>query len=233
MNLKREAARHALSYVESGMVLALGTGSTTAHFLDLLGQRLRSGQLIDIVGVPTSRGTTERARAAGIPLSTLEQHSRLDLAVDGADEVDPQLNLIKGLGRALLREKIVEMHCDQFVVIVDESKLVPRLGATVPLPLEVLPFGLQAHLRWLNRLGCHAVHWLEEDGSPVVTDNGNYMALCEFPEGISDPHRLARRLADRPGIIEHGLFLGMATAVVAAGESGICTLAPGDAVEAN
>jgi len=219
-NLKLEAARHALTYVRSGMVLGLGTGSTNAYFVDLLGEKLQGGGLRDIVGVPTSEGTAERARALGIPIATLAEHPRLDLVVDGADEVDPNLNLIKGLGRAMLREKIVEIHAEYFVVVADESKLVPRLGRG-PLPVDIVPFGLEMHIRWLNTLGCRAELRLEEDGSPVVTDNGNLMALCWFPEGIPDVYALARALADRPGIAEHGLFLDMADEVVVAGAEGI------------
>jgi ribose 5-phosphate isomerase A len=220
MNLKEQAARRALAYLQSGMVLGLGTGSTTAYFVELLGEQLRAGTLHDIVGVPTSERTAERARPLGIPLATLVDHARLDLVVDGADEVDGDLNLIKGLGRALLREKIVESHADRFVVIVDESKVVQRLGRG-PLPVDVVPFGYQAQLRWLNTLGCHAKLWREEDGSPVVTDDGNYIALCRFPDGIADSHALARTMADRPGIVEHGLFLDMATDVIVAGAGGI------------
>lgn len=220
MNLKEMAAAHALTYVRSGMVLGLGTGSTAGHFIRMLGEELRVGTLQDVVGVPTSEATARLARAVGIPLSTLEEHLQLDLAVDGADEVDPDLNLIKGLGRALLREKIVETHAERFVVIVDESKVVSRLGTRTPLPVEIVPFAAGAHVRWLNTLGCHAELWLEENGSPAVTDNGNYMARCWFPDGISDPHTLARTLADRPGIIEHGLFLDMANVVIVATRQG-------------
>jgi ribose 5-phosphate isomerase A len=220
MDLRQRAAGQALTYVRSGMVLGLGTGATTAYFVDMLGEQLLSGALQDIVGVPTSERTAERAHAAGIPLSTLADHRRLDLAVDGADEVDPALNLIKGLGRALLREKIVEVHAERFVVVADESKLVTRLGRG-PLPVEVVPFGTPVHVRWLNTLGCRAELWLEEDGSPVVTDNGNHLARCWFPKGIDDPYALARTLADRPGILEHGLFLDMASTIVVAGSEGI------------
>ncbi len=219
MNLKEQAARQALSYVRSGMVLGLGSGSTTAHFVDLLGQQLRAGEVREIVGLPTSETTAERARAWGIPLTTLAEHPCLDLTIDGADEVDYNLNLIKGLGRALLREKIVEIHTDRLVVVVDESKLVPRLGRG-PLPVEILPFGAEAHLRWLNTLGCRAELGNEADGSPIVTDNGNYLALCWFSGGITDPYGLARILADRPGIIEHGLFLDMADEVIVASPEG-------------
>jgi ribose 5-phosphate isomerase A len=205
------------------MVLGLGTGSTNAHFLNLLGEQIRRGMLRDIVGIPTSKATAEQALALGIPLASLADYVRLDLAVDGADEVDPDLNLIKGLGRALLREKIVEIHTERFVVVVDESKVVPRLGRG-PLPVEILPFGLEAHLRWLETLGCRAELWYEEDGARIVTDNGNYLARCWFPEGITDPYALAHSLAERPGIIEHGLFLDMATDVVVAGADGIRVL---------
>ena len=138
--------------------------------------------------------------------------------------MDPNLNLIKGLGKALLREKILEIHAAHFVVIVDESKLVARLGTTVPLPVEIVPFAVGAHLRWLKSLGWDAEQWMIEDGSPVVTDNGNYLALCGFPSGIDDAHRLSRTLADRPGIVEHGLFLDMAHSVVVTGPRGTRTL---------
>jgi ribose 5-phosphate isomerase A len=223
MNLKEQSARHALTYVRNDMVLGLGTGSTNAYFVELLGEQVRTGALTGIVGVPTSEGTADRARALGIPLATLADHARLDLVVDGADEVDNDLNLIKGLGRALLREKIVEIHADRFVVVVDESKMVQRLGRG-PFPVDVVPFGLDAQLRWLNTLGCRAELRLEKDGSPVITDDGNYMALCWFPDGIADAYALARVLADRPGIAEHGLFLDMATDVIIAGTGGIRVL---------
>jgi ribose 5-phosphate isomerase A len=224
MDLKQQAASHALTCVRSGMVLGLGTGSTTACFVDLLGEKLQSGELQDIVGVPTSEETATRARALGIPLATLADHSRLHLAVDGADEVDPALNLIKGLGRALLREKIVEVHAERLLIVVDESKIVPRLGVRGPLPAEIVPFGAAAHVRWLNTLGCRAELWRQTDGAPVETDNGNYLARCWFSDGIADAYALARALADRPGIVEHGLFLDMADAVVVAGPEGIRTL---------
>jgi ribose 5-phosphate isomerase A len=223
MNLKQQAASRALAYVRSGMILGLGTGSTTTYFVEMLGERLQRGELRDIAGLPTSERTAARARAVGIPLTTLADHPRLDLAVDGADEVDPALNLIKGLGRALVREKIVEIHADCFLVVGDESKLVSRLGYG-PLPVEIVPFGAEAHVRWLNTLGCRAELWREADDSPVVTDNGNYLARCWFPAGIADPYALARLLADRPGIVEHGLFLDMASAVIVASSEGIRVL---------
>jgi ribose 5-phosphate isomerase A len=221
MNLKQQAARKALSLVRDGMTLGLGSGSTTTYFVEMLGEKVAAGDLTDIHGVPTSEATAQRATELGIPLTTLEACSHLDMAVDGADEVDPNLNLIKGLGRALLREKIVEIHAHRFVVIVDESKLVERLGQGGPLPVEIVTFQAKAHIRWLNTLGCRAEQWHEDDGSPVVTDNGNYLARCWFEGGIPDPYELAERLSQRPGIVEHGLFLDMASEVIVAGEDGV------------
>jgi ribose 5-phosphate isomerase A len=223
MDLKQQAAVKALEYVQNGMILGLGTGSTTRIFIDLLGARLQAGGLRDLQAVPTSQATVAQATALGIPLTTLADHPVLDLAVDGADEVDPQLDLIKGLGRALLREKIVEIRARRFMVIVDESKLVPQLGRG-PLPVEITPFEVEAQLRWLGTLGCRAELWLEADGSLVVTDNGNYLARCWFAAGIPDAYALARRLADWPGIIEHGLFLNMAHRVIVASPEGVRVL---------
>jgi ribose 5-phosphate isomerase A len=221
MNLKQQAAAKALGYVHDGMVLGLGSGSTTAYFVQMLGEKLQSGAIRDIQGVPTSEATVKLAHACGIPLTTLAENSTLDLAVDGADEVDPHFNLIKGLGRALLREKIVEVHARQFIIIVDESKIVPRLGTKGALPVEIVHFETRAHLNWLNTLGCQANLWYEEDGSEVITDNGNNLALCRFENGIQDAYALAALLQARPGIVEHGLFLDMASMVIVAGESGI------------
>lgn len=221
MNLKRRAAEEALKFVTNGMTLGLGTGSTTTHFIELLGGSLNRGMLDDIQAVPTSEKTAELASTLGIPLTNLEKNPQLDLAVDGADDVDPQLDLIKGLGRALLREKIVEIHAKRFIVIVDESKLVTKLGERNPLPVEIIPFQSPATIRWLNTLGCRAEQWVEEDGSPVTTDNGNYLVRCWFEGGIPDAHGLARTLADRPGVVEHGLFLDMANLVIVARSDGI------------
>jgi ribose 5-phosphate isomerase A len=231
MNFKELAARSALELVQNDMTLGLGTGSTTAYFIDVLGERIQTGDLKGIRAVPTSEASAARSRQLGIPLVTLSEcwqakqpPPHLDLAVDGADEVDPQLNLIKGLGRALLREKIVAVHASRFVVIVDESKMVPRLGIKGPLPVEILPFEAEAHVGWLNSLGCQAELWLEEDGRPAITDNGNYLARCWFDGGIQDVRLMNRMLSDRPGIIEHGLFLDLATQVIVAGNGGVLML---------
>ncbi len=214
MNLKKQAALHALDYVQSGMTMGLGTGSTTTLFIEMLGESLQRGTLQDIQAVPTSEKTADLARTFNIPLTTLEKEPQLDLAVDGADEVDPHLNLIKGLGRALLREKIVEIHAQRFIVIVDESKLVARLGDRSPLPIEIIPFQSPATIRWLNTLGCRAEQWYEDDGTAIITDNGFFLVRCWFAEGIPDPYYL----------VEHGLFLDMASLVVVAGSDGIHTL---------
>lgn len=224
MDNKQLAAAAALEYIQSGMVVGLGTGSTTRYFVDMLGAKLKNGELKDIVGVPTSESTASQARALKIPLGSLTDYPELDIAVDGADEVDPQLNLIKGLGRALLREKIVESHARRFIVIVDDSKLVGRLGTKGALPVEIVPFEARAHVRWLNSLGCRAEQWMEVDGTPAMTDNGNYLAKCWFEDGIEDVYRLAEKLAWRAGIVEHGLFLDMASVVIVAGQDGVRTL---------
>lgn len=218
---KKQAALQALELVRSDMVLGLGSGSTIAHFIDELGARLRSGRLQRIICVPTSLQTAQRATAAGIALTQLAAHMHLDLVVDGADEIDPQCNLIKGLGRALLREKIVAQHALQFVVVADDSKRVGRLGTRCPLPVEILPFEAAAHVRWLGTLGCRAELWCEADGTPLLTDNGNQLAKCWFADGISDPAALAQQLQARAGILEHGLFLGLATRVITVGADGV------------
>ena len=229
MNLKEQAALRALEYVRDGMRLGLGSGSTARCFVAALGERWQAGALRDLVCVATSSETAAQVRDLGLPLASLVNLSQdgqlpvLDLAVDGADEVDPNLDLIKGLGMALLREKFIEMHARRFVVIVDESKLVSRLGRG-PLPVEIIPFEAGVTINWLRSLGCRAELWSAEDGTPYETDNAHWLARCWFPEGIAYPRALERLLADRPGVVEHGLFLGMASEVIMAGESGIRTL---------
>ena len=219
---KQEAARYALSLVKDNMIVGLGTGSTTAFFVHYLGEALQQGQVKNIIGVPTSERTAQQARELGIPLTTLDDVNRLHLAVDGADEVAPDLALIKGLGKALLREKMVEIHTSHFWVIVDESKLVQHLGEHVPLPVEIVQFAAQATVRWLNTLeDCRAELWRQKNGDPWVTDNGNFLARCWFPHGISNPEHLAATLAAWPGVVEHGLFLNMARGVIIAGKDGV------------
>jgi ribose 5-phosphate isomerase A len=222
--LKREAAREALTRVRSGMRLGLGTGSTVSHFLDLLGEALAGGTLTDIVGVPTSLRTAEHAGRLGIPLAALHEIQPLDLAVDGADEVDPALDLVKGLGGALLREKMVVQAARRFVVIADDSKVVNRLGTRAPLPVEVVSFGWESHLGPLRALGGEPVLRVEDGGVPVKTDNGNYILDLHFPQGIEDAAALETGLTRRAGIVDTGLFLGMAGEAVLAGAEGVRVL---------
>ena len=191
MDLKQQAALYALRYVHSGNIIGLGSGSTMALFIEELGALLKSVELSDIVAVPTSDETAQQARQAGVKLSTLDEHERLDIAIDGADEVDNNLNLIKGLGRALLREKVVATHADEFIIIVDKTKLVSRLGTRGPLPIEVVSFAVDSQIRWLTQLGCVAELWLSDNGLALLTDNGNPIVRCWFDDGIDNPERLA------------------------------------------
>ena len=200
------------------MTLGLGTGSTVEHFLAALGRRCRSGELPGVRGVPTSVRTEREASSQGIPLITLEEAGSLDLTVDGADEVDPELDLIKGLGGALLREKMVAQATRRLVIIVDEGKLVHRLGTRGPLPVEVVPFAWRSHLPHLASLGARAALKTRPDGEPYLTDNGNVVLHCHFPNGIDDPEALERMLASRAGIVETGLFLGLTQEVLVGGE---------------
>jgi ribose 5-phosphate isomerase A len=227
--LKRAAAERAADRVESGMRLGLGTGSTVAHFLDVLAERIRAGTLKRIVGVPTSIRTAERSRELGIPLAELQDAGPLDLTVDGADEVDPLLDLIKGLGGALLREKMVAQASKRLVIMVDDSKEVRRLGTKAPLPVEVVRFGWEAHLPFFRSLGAEPRLRAASDGTPYLTDNGNHMIDCRFPDGMTDPTGIEDALRGRAGVVESGLFLGMASAVVVAAAGGVRVLERGGA----
>jgi ribose 5-phosphate isomerase A len=217
---KRQAAARALDFVRPGMRLGLGTGSTARHFIELLGERVRAG--LDVVGVPTSEATAADARRCGIGLATLDEYPELDLTVDGADEIDPALNLIKGGGGALLREKIVASASRRMVVIADESKSVPVLGR-FPLPVEVVPFGLAATRRGIEavtgRTGI-AVLRCTKDGHAFVTDGGHWIVDLALGS-IADVGGLAARLAMIPGVVEHGLFVGLAQAAILAGPQGV------------
>jgi ribose 5-phosphate isomerase A len=211
-DLKKMAGEEAARRVESGQRLGLGTGSTASLFLEALAVRLRTGELHDVVGVPTSLRTEEQARRLGFPLTTLDETPELDLAVDGTDEVDPRLDLIKGLGGALLREKIVAAASRRFVVVADEGKLVTRLGERSPVPVEILEFGATATRRRVTALGADAVPRLS-GGQPYRTDQGNYILDCRF-ESIDDPPGLSRALDSIPGVLGHGMFLGVADEVI-------------------
>jgi len=230
--LKRKAAERAAEWIRGGMTLGLGTGSTVRHLLDVIAERRAGGEWADVVGVPTSVDTERRATVLGIPLTTLAERPRIDLTIDGADEVDPELRLIKGLGGALLREKIVAAASAQLVIVADESKVVAKLGTKAPLPVEVDPFGEPVQPGFLRGLGCEPVLRRGGDGSPFVTDGRNHVLDCRFPDGIADPEGLERALALRPGIVESGLFLGMATAAVIAGADGVRVLRRGGEVAA-
>ncbi|MBC7260402.1 MAG: ribose-5-phosphate isomerase RpiA [Chloroflexi bacterium] len=210
--------------VSSGMVLGLGTGSTARYAVEMIGERLRDGRLQDIVGVPTSKATEKIALEVGIPLTTLREHPVIDLTVDGADEVDPHLVLIKGLGGALVREKIVARASRQVVIIVDESKLVQTLGSKAPLPVEVIPFGWGTYLNQLRSFGCEPV--LRMSGTePYISDGGNYIVDCRF-ERIENPAKLECALNCIPGVVDNGLFVGLASLVIVASESGVRELRP-------
>ena len=219
--LKRRAAEAAFAQVESGMVLGLGTGSTVAHLLDLLGEALASGALADVVGVPTSLQTERHAGRVGIPLVALADRSRIDLTVDGADEVSPELDLIKGAGGALLREKMVAQASERLVIIADERKLVHRLGTLSALPIEVVSWGWEAHVAFLRAWDGDAVLRVSADGAPVRSDNGQLFLDCRFEGGIVDPDALERALAARAGIVESGLFLGLADEALIASADGV------------
>lgn len=219
--LKRKAAETALESVESGMVLGLGTGSTVRHLVELLGDALGSGALTDIVGVPTSVQTERQAIEVGIPLIELGDRPALDLTIDGADEVSPELDLIKGLGGALLREKMVAQASKRLLIISDDSKLVDRLGTLQPLPVEVIDWALSAQTRFLEGTGARVALRRNADGEAVRSDNGNVFLDCTFPGGIEDPAALDRLLASRAGVVDSGLFLDMATLAIIAGAEGI------------
>jgi len=212
-DLKRQSAERAVELVEDGMVLGLGTGSTARFALEALAQRRRRGELGDIVGVPTSVATEQAAELLGIPLSTLEHHPHIDLTLDGADEVDPSLNLIKGLGGALLWEKIVASASERLVILVDESKLVERLGQHAPLPIEVVPFGWTTHQNAVRELGGEPA-LRTRNGQPYRTDGAHYILDCRFGDGIADPRKVETTLRARVGVVETGLFLDMATTIV-------------------
>jgi ribose 5-phosphate isomerase A len=221
--LKRQAAARALQEVRGGMKLGLGTGSTAKHFVDLLGEKIHAG--LDVVGVPTSEATRAQAEQCGVRLTTLDEIDRLDLTVDGADEIDGALNLVKGGGGALLREKIVAAASDRMIVIADETKWVDALGH-FPLPVEVIPFGLSATRRAMagafaeSGVSGQMVLRKGEDGHVFVTDGGHWIIDAHLGR-IEDAPRLADSLSLIPGVVEHGLFIGLADTAVLASAQGI------------
>lgn len=217
---KRQAAEHALDHVQSNTRIGLGSGSTARHMLHGLAERLADGRLENVVGVPTSEATADLARQLGIPLTTLDDCPELACTLDGADEIDPQMNLIKGLGGALLREKIVAASAERFFVLVDSSKLVMQLGERTGVPIEVIPFAQTLCMQRLRDLGCQPKLRQNDDGTPFCTDEGNVILDCRFVK-IADPDALNVAIMSIPGVVDHGLFLGMTTTAFIAGSTGI------------
>ena len=218
--LKQEAAEFAVQFVQSGMIVGLGTGSTAIFATRKIGELLRTGGLNDIVGFATSKATQDEAEHLGIPMMDASLPNKIDVTIDGADEVDPQFNLIKGGGGALFHEKVVAQASRREVIVVDASKLSDRLGTHFALPVEVSPFGWQSQMRFLESLGCRGTIRKNKDGSQLVTDAGNMIVDCHFGP-IADVNDLAAKLSARAGIIEHGLFIGIASDVIVAGETGV------------
>ncbi|MFZ0537611.1 MAG: ribose-5-phosphate isomerase RpiA [Candidatus Sulfotelmatobacter sp.] len=217
---KEAAARSSLRFVKDGQVVGLGTGSTAAYFIQLLGEKVKNG--LQIRGIPSSNRSREQAASLGIPLTTLDECQQIDVTVDGADEVDPQLRLIKGGGGALLHEKIVASATRQLVIVVDASKRVPVLGK-FPLPVEVVKFAKALVKKRIEALGAQVEMRHNPDGKPFLTDENNYILDCHFGQ-IRGADGLANKLSDMPGIVEHGLFIGMASVVLVANGSEVIEL---------
>ncbi len=222
---KKQAALKALEHIESGMNVGLGTGSTAKYLIQALGEKLKSGELQDISAVATSEATAQMAQNLGIPLQDPLQEfgaSGVDVAIDGMDEVTDTLDAIKGLGGALAREKVVAARAERFILIGDDTKRVRYLGEKAPVPVEVLPFGWRAASADLERLGCEVV-LREKEGEVVTTDNGNYVLDCHFAEPFDAPE-VATNISVIPGVLEHGLFLGIAKLAYVATPEEVVTL---------
>ncbi len=217
---KQQAAERAVEYVESGMVVGLGSGSTARYAVERIAQRLAAGDLTGILGVPTGLQVEREAQRLGIPLTNLDEHPQIDLTIDGADELDPDLNLIKGGGGALLREKIVAQVSHREIIVVEETKLSPKLGTRFPVPVEVLPFGWRVVAQYLELLGAAASLRRGANGKPFETDQGNWILDANFGP-LEDPQPVADQLDHRAGVLAHGLFLGLATDAIVAGEGGV------------
>ena len=217
---KQQAAEKAVEFVQSGMVVGLGTGSTAIFATRRIARLLKDGQLKNISGFATSKAVWKEAQKLGIPMMSEEMPNNLDLIIDGADEVDPDLNLIKGGGGALLREKIAAQASRRVIIVADDSKLSPKLGSLHAVPVEVISFGWRSQLRYLESLGAKVEARYNADGSLFATDSGNMILDCNFGP-IVNPAELASKLDTRAGIAEHGLFLGLATDLIVAGKDGI------------
>jgi ribose 5-phosphate isomerase A len=221
--LKEIAGRKAAEYVRDGMLVGLGSGSTAAYAIRALGERVAAG--LSIRAISTSEASTRLARELGIELLGLEDEQAIDLTIDGADEVDPRLDLIKGLGGALLREKVVAWATVRQIIIVDPAKLVDRLGTRAPVPVEVVPFAWPLVRRALAGKGLPAeLRRTADRAAPYVTDNGNYILHCRFPDGIDDPAATEAWLNNIPGVVENGLFVGLTDLVIVGQEDGTCRL---------
>ena len=220
-DLKKLAGEKAVEYIEDGMIVGLGTGSTVEYALRKLGQLVREG--LDIQGIPTSIYTQRIAKEEKIPLTTLEENPDIDITIDGADEVDSDLNLIKGGGGALTREKIIAFNSKKVIIIVDDSKIVKCLGIDFPLPVEVTKFGWTATKKTLESFGCTVELRKVMGDEPFITDNGNYILDCEF-ERIEDPVQMEMDINLIPGVVENGLFIGLVNKVIVGGKQGVLTL---------
>ena len=220
-NLKEQAAHKAVEEIQSGMVVGLGTGSTVFYALQKISHLIKTGELENIVGIPSSKQTEKIANELGIPLTNFTEHKRIDLTIDGADEVDKYLNLIKGGGGALLREKILAQASKKLIIIIDESKLSPKLGKRWGVPIEVIKFAYPIEIEFLKTLaGEPELRKYDNLDEPVITDEGNYIIDVNFGT-IGNPFELASKLDSRAGIVEHGLFLHLASKVIVAGKEGI------------
>ncbi|MCU0852389.1 MAG: ribose-5-phosphate isomerase RpiA [Thermoplasmata archaeon] len=217
MNLKEMAASEAVKYVDDDMVVGLGSGTTASIAIKLIGKKVKDG--MRIVGIPTSKDSETLAKSVGIPIGDLRARPAVDITIDGADEVDPSLNLIKGLGGALVREKIVAYSSNLEVIVADDSKIVQRLGQKAPVPVEVVKFGYEATVDKLQRLGC-TVQMRTKWDELFTTDNGNFIADCRFP-AIDDPRKLESEINNVPGVVDNGLFVGLADKVIVASKGGI------------
>lgn len=220
LRLKQLAAEAALGLLSPGMVVGLGTGSTAVWVVRGLAERLKNGRLTGVLGIPTSTATETEARRLGIPLTTLEDHPTVNITIDGADEVDPELNLIKGGGGALLREKIVAQASRRNVIVVDDAKLSNRIGSRWAVPVEVVSFGWRTQKQYLETLGAEVRLREDGTGNPYLTDSGHYILDCRFGP-IEAPPALADRIKERTGVVEHGLFIGMTDHLVVAGKAGV------------
>ncbi len=220
MNLKEEAAKEAVRSIRDGMVVGLGSGSTASIAIKMIGEKVRAG--LNIIGIPTSRDSEILGKSVGIKIGELRDYPDLDLTIDGADEVDPKLDLIKGLGGALVREKIVAAATEIEIIVVDESKLVDHLCQKAPLPVEVVRFAHEATVRRLKEFGC-VPKLRMRDGEAFISDNGNYIIDCKF-ERIDDPAKMEAELNLVPGVVDNGLFVGMADKVIVASKGGVRTL---------